>query len=69
MHTFKVIALSFALMGTFVIVLNLFKQSFFDAVYLQHYRLMDSVGTALRFGLWFVSMLILQWWLKWQRKL
>jgi nucleoside 2-deoxyribosyltransferase len=69
MHTFKVIALSFALMGTFVIVLNLFKQSFFDAVYLQHYRLMDSVGAALRFGLWFVSMLILQWWLKWQRKL
>jgi nucleoside 2-deoxyribosyltransferase len=68
-YTLKVITLSSLLIGMFVIMLNLFKQSIFDAAYLQHYQLMDSVGVAARIGLWCVSMLILQWWLKWQKKL
>lgn len=68
-HTLKAVAVSFVLMGVFVIVLNLFKQSIFDAIYLQHYRPMDSVGDAIRIVLWCVSMLSLQWWLKWQRRL
>ncbi|MHC4476123.1 MAG: hypothetical protein ACYTEL_10785 [Planctomycetota bacterium] len=68
-HALRVIVLCLALMGGFVILLNLFKHSIFDDIYLRDYRSMDSVGAASRFGLWCVSMVSLQWWLKWKRRL
>ncbi len=68
-HIYKAIVLHLAIMGVFVVLFNLGKEWIVNPLYLSHYLFLDSVGDAARLSIWGISMVSMQWWLKWKVKL
>lgn len=69
LHVMKTAFVFGTIFCLYVFLIHAGRATLFFPPYLERYDLLDSVGDALRSGLWGIEMVALHWWLRWHKRL
>jgi hypothetical protein len=64
-HVTKTVLALFVSLAAFLAIINLLRNQIFFPAYLEHYKVLDSVGDALRYFFWGILLSTFHWCLKW----